>query len=238
MRRLKDKGGAAHFEMIVSFVFFAGFIVFLFLFLDPQDDSVMSDSVIDSLYESFQERVNTNLSSVFIGIDSTGVVGCFNVSLPNEEIFNYEMFDDGSYVETLDGTEVDSDLQGRVLNVDFSEDYYRIKFSPEFVDDVAMAPCSLLIAYELGGIVEREIFSYSALQNMSALYYSDYSLLKDELGFPEVFEFAILTGNLGFDMGPAGGIPSSIEVASRSYTYEVLNSSGAITSEEFVISSW
>ena len=47
--------------------------------------------------------------------------------------------------------------------------------------------------YELGSITERQVVSYSALENMTNKYYSNYEGLKADLKVPFVFDFSIVS---------------------------------------------
>jgi len=81
---VKGKGGASHFEMIISFVFFVGFVFFLFLFLKPYDTTILSGAVVTSLYDTFEEEVHTNLTNFFLKADYTGKEDCFYVNYLGE----------------------------------------------------------------------------------------------------------------------------------------------------------
>ena len=77
MRGLICKKGASHFEMMISFVFFIGFVFFLFVFLKPHDTSMLSGAVITGLYDSFGDMAYTNLSNIFLRANYTGTDDCF-----------------------------------------------------------------------------------------------------------------------------------------------------------------
>jgi hypothetical protein len=240
MRRLIGKGGSMHFEMIVSFVFFVGFVLFLFLILKPHDVSTLSGSVIKGFYDSFEEEVSTNLSSVFLRANYTGA-GCFVISLPGR-IFSYAIFDGDSHVADLVGASVESGLDGTVdggdLGIDSTDNYFRVFISPEF-DDEGLAGCELLLDYDLGGIVERRVVSYSALVEMRERYYNDYDSLREELRIPVIFDFAIVNENLPeVLMEPSHGVLGSSEVVVRDYLMEVLYPSGMVINERFSLKVW
>jgi hypothetical protein len=104
---MRGRRGTAHFEMIISFVFFAGFIFFLFMVLEPQDTRVLPDSVIAGLYDSLKNNVSINLSSVFLRANyDVGDPNCFRFVLP-DNVFSYPTVDDGSRVFNLYGEIID-----------------------------------------------------------------------------------------------------------------------------------
>ena len=218
---INKKKGAAHFEMIFSFVFFVGFVFFLFMVLKPQDTSTLSGSVIAALYDSFEDEVHTNLSNMFLKAEyDVGDKYCFVVELPGR-IFAYALTD--SYVTDLAGTYASSDLEvsGDVgdLEVNNISNFFRVAISPEFEDD-GIADCDVLDNYELGSVVERRVVSKSALENMTDRYREHYEDLRAELRVPPIFDFAIVAENMsGIVMEPQFGVPTSVEVMAQDYVY-------------------
>jgi len=239
MRRINKKG-AAHFEMIFSFVFFVGFVFFLFMILKPQDTTVLSGSVIAALYDSFEEEVHTNLSNMFLKTNYTvGSAGCFVIELPGR-IFTYALTD--SYVTDLSGVGANSELEDSVgdgsLEIENISSFFRVSISPEFDDDV-IGGCDSLNDYELGSPIERRVVSYSALVAMSDKYSRDYEGLRTDLRVPGIFDFAIVAESLpGIVMEPQFGIPDSVEVQAQDYVFEVLDSDGKLTNERFTLKVW
>lgn len=242
MRGLIDNKGAAHFEMIFSFVFFTGFVFFLFLFLSPQDTSTLSGAVINGLFDTFEEKVHTNLTNTFLKTktDNDSQEECFVIELPGR-IFTYALTK--SYVTDLGGTEVPSNLielgggNGK-LNVNNDSSSFRVAISPEFTDD-SIGQCGVLDNYQLGNIVERRVISYNALDNMSKKYINHYEELRTELGVPPIFDFAIIIENMsGIVMVPQYGIPDGVEVVAQDYVIEVLRDDGRLTNERFNFRIW
>ena len=231
------KKGAAHFEMIFSFVFFVGFVFFLFMVLKPQDTSTLSGSVIAGLYDSFEEEVHTNLSNMFLKAEYAGMKDCFVIELPGR-IFRYALTD--SYVTDLAGTYADSELTDASgdLEVKNISSFFRVAISPEFVDD-KIGDCGVLDDYELGQPLDRRVVSYRALQNMTDRYLTDYEGLRSDLKVPAVFDFAIVAESLSdIFMEPHLGIPTSVEVMAQDYVVEVLDEDGKLSNERFTLKIW
>ena len=65
--------------MIISFVFFLGFVFFIFMVLKPYDASILSGAMVAGLYDSFEEKTHTNLSNLFLKANYTGTNDCFYV---------------------------------------------------------------------------------------------------------------------------------------------------------------
>jgi len=237
MLKRKSKKGAAHFEMIIGFVFFVGFVSFLFLFLSPWDSSSLQVSALSGLYNSFEERAYTNLSSVFIEANYTLTGDCFYIDLP-EEIFRYGIQDENSFVTRLGGVSIDSGLMGGDLNLDSGDDFFRVAISPEFTDE-NVSSCDNLSDFELGGVVELRVFSYSALVEMNNSYYSDYAGLKKDLRLPSVFDFAIVPeGMPEIVMSPVDGVPYELDILAKDYVVKVLKSDGSVSNERFSLRVW
>ena len=238
MRRLIDNKGAAHFEMIVSFVFFVGFVFFLFLVLKPHETTTLSGAVIKGFHNSFEKEVSTNLSMVFLKTNSFAG-SCFIIDLPLE-IFDYGVTDEDSYVIKLSGEEVSSDIVGNDLSVGSLEGSFRVGISPEF-DEGASGACTLLSddEYILGSVIERKVISYSALVEMKDKYYEDYDSLKNELRIPSVYDYAIIGESLlEVQMIPASGVLDSSDVMADDFLMEVLYSNGTIINERFGLKVW
>lgn len=240
-REVFRKSGSAHFEMIISFVFFVGFVFFLFVVLRAEGVSNISGAVVFGLYDSFEEEVHVNLSDVFLKTNYSGGVGCFYIELPGK-IFTYGFETGNSYVTNLGGVDVDSGLEGSGvsgdLNLEDDGNYFRVAVSPEFSDE-GLGGCDLLEEYELGSINERRVVSYSALGSMAEEYYTDYESLKSDLRVPVIFDFAIVPETLTtVSMEPQSGIPSSDNVVVRDYVVEVLYTNGTLINERFSFKIW
>ena len=232
---INKKKGAAHFEMIISFVFFVGFVLFLFMVLKPQDTSILSGAVISGLYDSFEEKVHTNLSNMFLKANYTGS-DCFHVELPGH-VFNYAIVNQGSFVTNISGDKVFSDLDGSKLSINKDEIFLKIAISPEFDGD--LISCSeTLNDFDLGSIIERRVISHDALKKMKSKYSNDYETLRKELGVPPIFDFAIVAENLSINMEPQFGIPDAVEVMAQDRIAEVLDRDGTVINERFTLKIW
>lgn len=239
---MRGKVGAAHFEMIIGFVFFMGFVMFLFVFLSPWESSSLSNSALEGLHISFLEEVGTTLSSVFIDANIPGEQGqgqdrCFSIELP-PEIFEYVDTDRVSLVKELGGVSIESELSGTRLKVGQSSNFFRIAISPEFASGVAVS-CNSVPNYELGSIVEIKIVSYIGLGEMKARYDSDYDSLKDDLNVADIFDFAIIfEGMSEMNMEPSIEISAVVEILAKDYVVKVLRSSGQVSNERVSIRIW
>jgi len=236
---VKGKRGVSHFEMIISFVFFIGFVFFLFLFLKPYDTTVLSGSVVTALYDTFEEETHTNLTSIFLKADYTGAENCFYIVLP-DEIFAYAFTN--SRVTNLADTFRESDLEevveGANLNIDEEGDvYYKVAISPEFDNGTLLGCDEMIEPYVLGSKLERRVVSFSALEEMQERYNVDYESLKDDLKVPDAFEFFIVSEELP-EIDMKNFVSSSVDVITYDYIMEVLKADGEIVNARFTLGIW
>ncbi|MFH1238292.1 MAG: hypothetical protein ABIH79_02040 [archaeon] len=227
------KKGAAHLEMIISFVFFLGFVFFLFLTLKPYDMTVLSSSVVAGLYDSFEERIHTNLTNFFLKAEYTGPSSCFYIQLPNE-IFEYGFTK--SLVTDVSDVEISSEFENNNLNINSNEIFYKVAISPEFHNN-DLSSCEQLSNYSLGSLIERRVSSYHSLVNMSTRYIEDYENLKYDLNVPDVFDFGITCKELP-EINMERLVPSLGDVVSRNYVLEVLKDTGEVINARFTIKVW
>lgn len=234
----KNKKGSAHFEMIIGFVFFVGFVVYLFLFLSPWSGLGLPNSALEQLQDSFLDSVNTELSSVFVKANYSGASSCFYIDLP-DELFKYAITDGSSFVTRLGGVNIDSDLDSSgVLNLKKDDDFFRVAISPEF-NDGDVSSCDPLNDFELGGVVELEVVSYSKLNETKERYYNDYSGLKSDLRVADIFDFAIVPEGMDdFVMMPENGIPDASQVLAKDIAVKVLKSDGSVSNERISVRIW
>jgi hypothetical protein len=213
------------------------------MILKPQDTTTLSGAVVSGLYDSFEEKVHTNLSTVFLGADHDGGVGCFIIGLPGNA-FAYAMIDKGSSVTKLDGTKVSSTLNADGVDDSLGvnkdgDEFFRVAISPEFREEVELRSCEPLGDFYLGSPVERRVISYSKLKSMERRYYDGgYEGLRSELKVPPIFDFAINVNGLNVKMEPSLGIPNSVEVMAEDRVVEVLRQNGTVSNERFTLKIW
>ena len=229
-----EKKAAVHFEMIVSFVLFFMFVIFLMVYIKPYGNNSLPDSVVSALHSSFQEEVHVDFTKIFLRIDS-GVVGCVSVQIPLGE---YSFSNAGSLLIPIGSLGPVNSYLGadRLLNIDSSARYFDVLISPAFSNNGVLTSCTELLAseFELGSREEKQIISEAEVLAMKNVYDTDYSGLRQELGLPEAFDFAILSDFAPMDKPVLGGG----EVVARDYIEEVLFSDGTIENKKFTLKVW
>jgi len=233
-KRCFGKEGQGHFEMIISFVFFVGFVFYLFTTLKPYDTSTLSGSVVSRLYTSFDKAVSTNLTTVFLKANYTGDKSCFYVQLP-KGIFKYGF--SKSSLKDLSGTRVDSELVNDNLYINSHDVFYEVEISPEF-NNSALSGCNEIFTnYQLGSPLERKVVSYNSLKIMAAKYLANYTGLKSDLEVPVSFDFAVFSKDLP-EINMTRHIPDSGNVIAQDYILRVLKSDGDLINVRFTLKVW
>jgi hypothetical protein len=237
MRRLSSKRGSGHLEIILSFVFFTGFMVFLFLTLKPYDTKSILDSVNKGVAKSFEEKVSTNLTVFFLKVNYTDFPidkDCFSIDLPPKTFFMYDFTN--IYVDDFQEGVNASINSGGKLEIEKGSDSFRVFVSPEFEDE-NLPGCHKIGNYKMGNILERKVLSYKSLIELKVNYNSNYELVKEELKIPEVLDFTITCDELP-EINMEKTAPSSGEVSSRDFIYEVLKSDGSVINARFIVRVW
>jgi hypothetical protein len=229
---MRSKRGASHFEVVVSFILFLGFVFFLLMFVRPYKTTSLSGSIVASLYDSFEEEVHTNLTSVFLKASNESA-SCFYVNLSGVP-FRFSLTD--SLVKNISDVKKDSWFDGDELNILGDDTFYYVFISPEF-NNSDLGDCSAVDNFVLGSLVERRAISYNRLVEMKDRYDNDYSDLKSELGFPEVFDFAVSFGDLP-ELTMSRLVPQGVDVQAREYLEEVLFENGTIVNSKFNLRVW
>ena len=231
------KKGAAHVEMVISFLFFVTFLFFIFVVLKPYDSQTSNRAAVISMFDSFEENTRTSLTSLFLKANYTGEESCFFIELPNE-LFVFALVDRKSIVTSVNNVESDSEIEngGGINIVSGSEIFYKVHISPDFMDENLLETFGTLTNYTLGSIFERSIVSYDKLGDMHSDYSDNYDSLKASLKIPEVFDFAIVSDNLPLNMERK--IPDSAEVVADEFVMEVLYPNGTIVNTKFILKVW
>lgn len=233
---IKNKRGFGHFEMVISFVFFMGFMAFLFIALPMKVTNPLPEVVSASLHDTFVKRISTNLSTMFLKANYTGQKNCFYIDLP-DNLFSYKILNGSSRVTKVGGQFVESYIIGNELNIEKGAAFFNVAISPEFKDN-GTSGCEKFDDYTIGSSSEMKVASYNSLEEMQKEYFNNYEKLKKELGVPPIFEFTIVAETMPIKMEPKQGIPDSVQIIAKSYMIEVLKSDGSLTNERFILKIW
>lgn len=223
------KGAALHIEMVLSFILFVGFIMFVLLYIKPYNQTPLPDSIVTGVHDLFESYVSTNLTTMFLHSNSSG---CFSINLANIDL------NSGSVVRNISGQLVPSFLSGNKINIQSSENFFRIYLSPDLTPSSSIS-CALLPStnYSIGSSDKTTLISYLKLQQIRQEYENNYNILKQELNVPDRFDFTI-SANLSSPYELSKPIPQEATVFARGYMHQVLYPDGTIENKEFIIKAW
>jgi len=234
---MKEKRGSAHFEMIIAFLFFLGFIVFLFVVLKPYDTQVLTDSVINGVFDAYSEEVNTEFVRFFLRTTNAPGATCHNATLPLE-LFNYELTE--SKVFDLDEAEVNSNINGDLIFIEDEEGYFYVYSSENFIDETP--PCGSIgdVDPRIGSVVQKEIFSLKKMEDLEDRYnngVTEYESVKQELGVPEIYDFTIEVKDAQIEM--MRPIPETGDVIAKDFIVEILDEdNGKVINSRVTLTIW
>ncbi|MEK6830803.1 MAG: hypothetical protein AABX77_02140 [Nanoarchaeota archaeon] len=215
--RKKSTLAQGHIEIILSMTLFVGFLIFLFIFLNPAfktKEELPIKNVQDKLIENMSSQIGK--LSVITAVDN----GCYNLDDVND---NYGT----NFIEIHDeentrrytiyyGDFFDSSLIGTItcLNNPGSQGTQTTPNSQDF---------------SLGAYTEESIVVYEKIQVLKSEYENDYSRLKESLNVRD-FAFSIkkLDMEIINELSVEKDIPIGVDVASKDIPIRVINSRGYI----------
>ena len=226
----RPKRSAGHVEMIIAFVLFAVIVTFLLLYIRPYEKTTLADTILSGLENSFKDKVYTNLTSVFLRIESNEALGCVSLSLDGLDL----NFNDGIILRDNGGNSVDAKLENRRLIISSEKDFFYLSMSPEFSNEGGSCSNALDVEYSAGGIVKKQLISDRKILDLKDQYDSGYDILKQELGVPATVDFAIIIGNVLMEKN----IPEEVEVKAGTFYENVLYSDGIIENKKIILKVW
>jgi len=243
---MKKKRAAAHLEMIIAFVFFIGFVTFIFMVVKPYPESPLTGASIASIEQNFKEATKTTLSEVFIKV-TQDQNPCYSINLQGK--LQYPLIENTpqSKTRTLpSNTFKDSMIEGENLKLGSGTGSFKTLISPEF-ESTNPNGCTPLNPpdYKIGSIYEHELVSFKSLDSLKNQYYNNYQDVKNLLNIPSNVDFTIRFPDINspnIDMVPLPTsdiqLPSDSDMYTETFLIEVLNDKGEITNTRAVVSLW
>lgn len=241
----KNKRGVSHIEMILSFVIFIGFLLFVFIILNPLKKPVNNDVLVDKLEYEVAKQLNTNLISQTIKVNDSAVrKDCFSIDRLN----NTEGM--GLIVKDSAGGEVPASVSGESVLVESGKEFYKLMYNDNFAEsDDNLDDCQALSdgEYELGVVRTDEIISYDKILSFIERYKTDYEALKEELKLPKANDFAViffdtsqeyLINDEDYDTAVNSKIPQKASVSAKNINIQILETSGAVKSGILNLRVW
>ncbi|MEM4605787.1 MAG: hypothetical protein QW103_01995 [Candidatus Pacearchaeota archaeon] len=113
-----------------------------------------------------------------------------------------------------------------------SQNQYYIALSQEINN--TLKNCSSVGDFEIGSIRRKEVLSNNSLENIKTKYYNDYENLKKGLSIEKNYNFEIYSE--GYELKKNS--TENLNIVSRKYRLEVINSNGVIEKKEFTFRIW
>ena len=203
--RKKSTLAQGHIEIILSMTLFVGFLIFLFIFLNPAfktKEELPIKNVQDKLIESMSSQIGK--LSVITAVDN----GCYNLDDVND---NYGT----NFIEIHD------EENTRRYTI-----YYGDFFDSSLIGTIT---CLNNPDFSLGAYTEESIVVYEKIQVLKSEYENDYSRLKESLNVRD-FAFSIkkLDMEIINELSVEKDIPIGVDVASKDIPIRVINSRGYI----------
>lgn len=190
----KLKNGAAHIEMILSFVLFISFLIFIFAFINPAKKTEPSRALLDIAGQEIAKNSSINITTISIKLNYTSAKPCFSINLL--ELGIDEIIGDNSIIAR---NSTDSTTGSRKTNADLhietSGDFYRI-FASEDFSAVSYSPqdCEAVKKdnITIGQITTAKTISFKRLEGFRMAYSQDYNSLKQSINFPAGNDFGFV----------------------------------------------
>ena len=205
----KSKRSQGHIEIMLSFTIFVGFLLFIFIFLNPFAKT-QSSQVINNVQESIINEISGEIGKLSIIVNKTS--DCYD----NSNIYgnNFIGISDTPRKYTI---------------------YYNDVFGPGGAPGCS---AQLGRNYSIGTYSKEKIVIYEKIQKLKSNYTKNYEGLKDSLGILNEFTFELKRIDGGVEIGVNKNIPVGVEVESANIPMRVINSKGKISEYILNIRTW
>ena len=208
-----NKIASSHVEMIISFVLFAGFLTFLFLFLNPVSQ-VSNLPEVEIIKDKVIKEVSSDTGKLSI------IVGSSN------DCYSGDLSGYGSdFIEVKDVNNLRR---------------YTLYFG-DFFDSNLVNKISCLDKegnnFTLGGFLEGEIVVYDKVSELKERYDSNYLGLRDSLDVEE-FTFTLYDLDRNPEIDVDGRIPGNIVVASIDVPINVIYDDARMEEKVLNVRAW
>ncbi len=225
----RDKRGISnHVEMILASVLFITFFFFVMMFLQPYKTDSLTVSVIDGVYYVLEDFVKIDVREIFLTVNES-FGECFSIPIELNGVVN-------GIVRDIYGNLINSSLDGFTIDIDAGAGAYYLLFSDKFNNSGFDSDCSILDHenYDIGGSYDMKVLYFPLLENLKDDYDNNYNDLRERLGIPNKFDFAITSDIIEMSRN----IPEDVNVIAKSYVENVMYKDGSVKNEVFIIRIW
>ncbi len=216
-RILNSKRSQGHVEIILSFVIFIGFLLFLFIFMNPFAKTKETSYIMDNIQKSIINEISDEVGKLSVVVNE-------NKCYDNSKFNQYSNL--GNKIRV-----VQDNVNTRKYNV-----YYG-----DFFEENNPA-CSLEHDYTLGTYSIEKMIIYNKIESLVTKYNSNYEDLKKSLGITNNFLFEIkdLDGTKidALSVEYLKNIPTGIDIEAREIPIRIIQSNGIIIEKKLYIRAW
>lgn len=193
---LKCRKSQGHVELILSFFIFVSFVIVIFFFINPIKQQTTSYVILDKTQDKMLNVLSTDIQYVPIIMNISLVSGAQRDIGMCFEINNSYNIGEGSIVRDNNGNVVKSVNQNNKFYIENkSSQVYNLYLNNIFNDYPLSNPSSCTVLndgeYSYGVLGTDRKILYENMVNFDSKYVSSYSLLKNELGLMNDFEFVV-----------------------------------------------
>ena len=223
MRRkiIQNRKAQSHVEMILSFVIFIGFLVALFVILNPLKPRHLSQTNLDITESSLIKNWTASYTIVSLTLKS-GVDPGIDFSVDNSLNLNGNLFakdEIGDYVQA-------SIFPSTKINIDHKPENRHYKLYVSDVFDFSSFSSSTPLSsgeYTFGAINSGEAILFESIEQTIEKYNEDYDGLRQELNLNNDFAFFVYDLEGSLVLNATRFIPQVVEVNAKDIPIVTIN---------------
>ena len=207
------KKAQSHVEVMVSFVIFIGFLLFIFIFLNPFARTKEPSYIMDNAQKVIINNISGDVGKLSVITNGTG--GCYQIP---------------SYLTTK--------YNNNFKEIKEDDKKYTVYFSNE-IFSWGVISCGFTLNYTLGIYSEEKMVVYDRIADLKNAYNSDYDNLKISLGINDfLFSTKNLIGEEIPELSVTKNAPKGIDVESRDIPIRVINNTAQVQELILNIKVW
>lgn len=231
------KALAIHIEMILSFIIFAGFVIFL-LTAFPVYKTSKSTLGLDAAEREISDFVRLDARHFTVILNTTAGKNCF-------------CFESNSQLDKVVAINEREELVGAyysngIVCINDAENFHSVYSSGDFKEDRFTGDCENLDKtkgeYLIGLEDEVSMVSYSKIVNLIESYNSGYENLKKSMGIPEREDFGFRVTNLKgeeiLNLSAMKNKPARVQVSARSFPGQIVYENGSSVFAMINVQEW
>lgn len=243
------KRGISHIEVMLSFIIFAGFVIFALYFFSPfKQNNKIIEASLNYVFKEIEKNISAEVESFSVAMDlsrdSSKIVK--KIRLPNVEMSKIIAGSNrqGSIIPAKREGSSDNiifesnnlhegDLNNGFAYFRFSEDFELNDFSSTLIDPLTEDE------YQISYYEKNILFSEKRIIKLNETYYNGYELLRERFNLPKRvnfgFRFELDTGNI---IEAQKEMPKSGSIYSDSKRIEIIKINGEKEFANLIVNIW